>query len=409
MAPAARPTLNDDFLWLLRRAAAPLKSAPWWVQVTLVYLAARVVSYAILLATAGHDGVTPWGSGPAGYLDFINRWDGEWYQRIYSGGYPHSIPRDGNGNAQTNAWAFYPLFPFLVRGLHAATTLDWVVLAPAVATLAGLAATLMIYVLFARFVPGATALWGAAFFATFPISPVLQIPYAESLSTFLLAAALYLLITSRYGWAIPVVILLCLSRPAGVPFAGVVAVHILLRWRRRRRTPFPPREAAGSLVLLLVSGAMALAWMFIAWAATGERSAYTDTETSWRGGTLVLFKPWFDAGVQLVGPLWGPLLPVLLAALAALALNSHAVRLIGTELRVWCALYLLYLLAVLDPQTSTFRMLLPLFPLALAAAAGSNSRAYRWTVVVMFTALQIVWVVWLWRWTPLPGGGDYPP
>jgi hypothetical protein len=23
--------------------------------------------------------------------------------------------------------------------------------------------------------------------------------------------------------------------------------------------------------------------------------------------------------------------------------------------------------------------------------------------------LQIVWIVWLWAWAPLPGGGDYPP
>jgi hypothetical protein len=28
---------------------------------------------------------------------------------------------------------------------------------------------------------------------------------------------------------------------------------------------------------------------------------------------------------------------------------------------------------------------------------------------VMFLLLQIVWVVWLWAWAQLPGGGDYPP
>jgi hypothetical protein len=27
----------------------------------------------------------------------------------------------------------------------------------------------------------------------------------------------------------------------------------------------------------------------------------------------------------------------------------------------------------------------------------------------MFILLQIVWVVWLWAWAELPGGGDYPP
>jgi hypothetical protein len=50
-------------------------------------------------------------------------------------------------------------------------------------------------------------------------------------------------------------------------------------------------------------------------------------------------------------------------------------------------------------------MLLPLFPLALGAALLSRSRAYRGAVVVMFLLLQIVWVVWLWAWAQLPGGG----
>jgi len=68
-----------------------------------------------------------------------------------------------------------------------------------------------------------------------------------------------------------------------------------------------------------------------------------------------------------------------------------------------------YLLLFLHPQTSTFRMLLPLFPLALAAAVLSRSKAYRGTVIVMFVILQIVWIVWLWAWAQLPGGGDYPP
>jgi hypothetical protein len=30
-------------------------------------------------------------------------------------------------------------------------------------------------------------------------------------------------------------------------------------------------------------------------------------------------------------------------------------------------------------------------------------------VITMFILLQIVWVVWLWAWAQLPGGGDYPP
>ncbi|MGP9502188.1 hypothetical protein ACT3TS_08225 [Specibacter sp. AOP5-B1-6] len=410
-APAERDTttINDAIYAGVRRFLAPLRRAPWWLKVTLLYVAARLVSTAILLGAAWHAEESPWGGRQPDYLTFIDRWDAGWYERIFDGGYPTTIPRNDDGTAQPNQWAFYPLFPLLARALSGLTGLGWPAAGAIVATAAGLAAALMIYKLFRNFATPRTALWGVAFFAMFPVSPVLQVPYAESLGIFLLAAALHLLIKGRYWAASPTVLLLSLSRPAGVPFAAVVLVHLLLRWSHRKREPFPARELAGGSVLLFVSVVSAFVWMLIAWWLTGERSAYTDTETAWRGTGLVLFKPWFDAGVELAGPLWGPVLPVLLVVLAALYLNSRAVRRIGLELRIWCAMYLLYLLAVLHPQSSTFRMLLPLFPLALAAAFISTSRAYRWSVLVMFTLLQIVWVVWLWQFAAISTGQAWPP
>ncbi|WP_245933299.1 hypothetical protein [Arthrobacter livingstonensis] len=405
----AAPTVNEVLYAAGRRLLAPLQRAPWWLQVSIMYAAARLVSFAILAGAAYHAAESPWSGAQPDYLAFINRWDAGWYERIFAGGYPSAIPRNPDGTAQPNQWAFYPLFPLLVRGLNAVTGLPWAVAGPLVATAAGLAAALMIYLLFRHFASPGTAVWGVAFFAFFPVSPILQVAYAESLNTFLLAAALYLLIRRRYWTGVPVVVLLCLSRPAGVPFAAVVGMHLLLRLRHRCREPFPPREVAGAAVLLAASAVMALAWMLAAWWATGDRSAYTDTETAWRGTRLVLFKPWFDAGVALAGPFWGPLLPLLLVALAALYLNSRAVRRIGTELRLWCAFYLLYLLAVLDPQSSTFRVMLPLFPLALAAAFISAGRAYRWAILTMFTVLQLVWVVWLWQFSAISTGQAWPP
>jgi hypothetical protein len=77
--------------------------------------------------------------------------------------------------------------------------------------------------------------------------------------------------------------------------------------------------------------------------------------------------------------------------------------------RGWLACYGVYLLLFLHPQTSTFRLLLPLFPLALPLAAVSDSRAYRVACVLAGAVLQLVWVGWLWHWKQLPGGGDYPP
>lgn len=383
---------------------------PWYAKVLAVWALARLFSFGLFLAVAARQELNPWGwEGTPSYLQFIGAWDSEWYGKIFSGGYPAEIPRDATGRALENEWAFYALFPGLVRALAAVTGLGWEVLGPVVATAAGFGAALMVYRLFALKASAGTALWGVVFVAVNPVSPILQVPYAESLNLLLLAAALYLLVQRRYLAAVPVVLVMCLSRPVGVAFALMMLVLFIRRWIRRRTEPFSLAETWRMIVLGLASGVGALAWPALAWAVTGDLRAYTDTETAWRGDHLLLFKPWFDEAERLFGPVLGPAALLLLVLLTALYLNSGSVRRLGVELQVWCAAYLMYLFAFLNPLTSTFRLLLPLFPLGLALAFLSTSRAYRWTVAAGFLVLQIVWVAWLWRWTPLPGGGDYPP
>lgn len=421
------PSVNSLLWESLRSALRPILRTPWWVRITLLYLVTRLFSFIVFSAAAMQQGPNPWFEAKPGYVQFIGIWDGQWYQRIFQGLYPQEIPRSADGAAKENAWAFYPLFPLLVRGLWTLTGLEWAVLAPLVATLAGLAAALMIYKLFRLFASTVTATWGVVFLLVFPISPILQVPYSESLNLFLLSAALYLVIKHQYFWAMPVVLLSALSRPIGVAFAGFVFLHLLFRLLAKteplaapvrsgrlpllsvRLAEIPRRQRWGGFFLLVVSGLAAFAWPLIAWWVTGDIRSYTETETVWRGGPLVLFMPWFDTGIQLLGPVFGLLAPFVLVIAAMLYLNSAAVRKIGVDLQLWCLCYFLYLLAVLHPQTSTFRLLLPLFPLALATAFISRSRAFRAAVVVFFLLLQIVWVVWLWAWAPLPGGGDYPP
>ncbi|GAA3400063.1 hypothetical protein GCM10011577_14890 [Pseudarthrobacter polychromogenes] len=392
-------------------------------------MAARLVSACIFMAAALHQGPNPWFPAKPDYWNFINIWDARWYAQVIAGGYPSVLPTDAAGNVQENTWAFYPLFPALAGGLSGLTGMAPTAALTLIAMLAGWGAALVVYVLFRHEASHAPALWGVVFFATFPVAAVLQVPYAEPLSLLLLAAALLLVVRRQYLWAVPVVVLLCLSRPVGVPFAAMLGLLLLHRlWVRfgkgrfgnaafgaaisdagTREGAHSARDLAALAVLTCVGGAMALAWPAAAWAATGDIQAYTRTETAWRGHDLVPFKPWFDTGINLFGPVLGVLAPFIFVALFAAMLFLPPVRQIGVELRLWCACYMGYLVVFLHPQTSTFRMLLPLFPLALGAALVSRSRAYRGTVVLMFLLLQIVWIVWLWAWAQLPGGGDYPP
>ncbi|WP_431197083.1 hypothetical protein [[Micrococcus luteus] ATCC 49442] len=395
------------------RAAGAVRRWPWWLQVAVLYVAARLVTACIFMAAALHQGPNPWFPPKPDYWNFINIWDARWYARIITDGYPAPLPTDAAGNVLENEWAFYPLFPALGRALAGLTGASPAAALTVVAMLSGLGASLAVYCLFRHKASHSAASWGTAFFATFPASAILQVPYAEPLTLFLLATALMLVIRRNYLLAMPVVVLLCLSRPVGVPFAAMLGLLFLARTVERfRKAPegsHSPRGLVSLAGLTAVCGASALVWPAAAWAATGDIAAYTKTETVWRGHDLVLFKPWFDTGVDLFGPVLGVLAPFVFAGLFALLLFSRPVLRLGAELRLWCACYMAYLLLFLHPQTSTFRMLLPLFPLALAAALLSRSRAYRGTVLTMFVLLQIVWIVWLWAWAQLPGGGDYPP
>lgn len=434
MTPVVQEGLNTAVWRRISAGAGRAARWPWWLQVGGLYIAARLVSACIFMAAALHQGVNPWFPAKPDYWNFINIWDARWYGEALQHGYPAELPTDAAGNVQENAWAFYPLFPLLGRILAGLTGIAPASALTIIAMLSGLAASFVVYRLFRQKATHRTALWGTVFLCSFPISPVLQVPYAESLNLLLLAGALLLVLRRRYLWAVPVVLLMCLSRPTGVPFAAMVGLLFLYRaypgavalFRGRpsasgqaavpapaAAAPAAPPHTAGQLwslaVLTAASGIGALLWPAYAWAVTGDIEAYTKTETVWRGQDLVPFKPWFDTGVQLFGPVLGLLAPFVFVAVFVLLMMSRPVVALGTEMRLWCVCYVGYLLVFLHPQTSTFRMLLPLFPLALGAAFVSRSRAYRGTVVVMFLLLQIVWVVWLWAWAPLPGGGDYPP
>jgi len=429
----AQDGLNSAVWGRITAAGTRAARWPWWLQVGGLYVAARLVSACIFMAAALHQGVNPWFPAKPDYWNFINIWDARWYGEALRNGYPTELPTDDAGNVQENAWAFYPLFPLLGRSLTGLTGIAPAASLTVIAMLSGLAASLVVYRLFRLKATHRTALWGALFFSTFPVAAVLQVPYAESLNLLLLAGALLLVMRRRYLWAIPVVLLMCLSRPTGVPFAAMAGLlllyrvyqHLVARFRVRpvvdahhgqpghHGTPAGARHSPAELWslagLAAASGVGALLWPAVAWVFTGDLQAYTKTETVWRGHDLVPFKPWFDTGVQLFGPVLGLLAPFVFVAAFVLLMMSRPVAALGTELRLWCVCYVGYLLVFLHPQTSTFRMLLPLFPLALSAALVSRSRAYRGTIVIMFFLLQIVWVVWLWAWAQLPGGGDYPP
>ena len=95
---------------------------------------------------------------------------------------------------------------------------------------------------------------------------------------------------------------------------------------------------------------------------------------------------------------------VIAIALFSALLFTRPVKRIGVDLRIWVASWTVYLLAVFFPQSSVFRLFVPIFPL-LGAAALPRSIAYRIGIVLLMIAGQIGWVyIAFWSngydWTP---------
>ncbi len=274
---------------------------PGWVLALGVYAITRLIDAVIIIAAARGQVPNMWTSPHPGYFDLGVQWDGSWYRQIALHGYPSVLPHDVNGALQQNAWGFSPAYPYLVRGVMGLTGLSFPVAGSMTSLVLGGLAIVVVYQLFVRYVDKRAAVVGIVLVTTLPCSPVLQICYTESLALLVLATALLLLVQRRYALAVPVVILLSLTRPVELPFALVVLVHLIVRWRRRAVDPFPGYEAVSIIGLGLVAFVSAWLWPAIAWHFTGIRSAYTDTMGTWRtSGHVEYFHAWWFISTYLL-------------------------------------------------------------------------------------------------------------
>jgi len=196
-------------------------------------------------------------------------------------------------------------------------------------------------------------------------------------------------------------------------------LRIVQAVRRRDEHPLPRRETAGIVTAGLVSFASGMSWPAIAWAVTGSPTAYTDTELAWRAGYVGrgAFEPfvdwfhgvafWLAYFTRIPTEVAGPLAAIgtgLVVALFAVFLFTPWAKRLGVEVRLWLVSYLVYLLAVFFPQSSTWRLLLPLAP-ALGAFAVPRSTALRVSLVLLGVAGQLLWVYGCWVQMP----GDWSP
>ncbi len=385
----------------------------WWWPPVLMWFATRIVTTMLFLIVAYIQGDNYWTPAHPGYFDFLNIWDVEWYHRIFTEGYPVTLPTS-DGVVSQNAWAFMPAFPYTVKLLSLITTIDWKFLAPFVATVFSFIAAVLVYKLFVRYVSPQTALWAIALLGLWCASPALQAGYADSMGLAALAFALLLIDERKYLLAMIPTAVFALSRPGAIAIAGALALIFADRLWHTRKHPadFPITEKLQLAFATAIAGALGLAWPAIAWLVTGQPDAYLKTELAWSYGytgsdNLHLFQGWIVAanwdapgGIGLVA------LALIVAAVVWSLLSPTTVAL-GLTMRTWMAAYWAYLFAFFFPQSSTWRILMPLLPLFafLAVKTDKANRYFKALLVLVLIGLQLFWLLNCWMYT----APDYTP
>jgi hypothetical protein len=363
----------------------------------VISLAAR---HQVALPSPDHPGIYQFAAHPdsPGYLGLITNWDGQWYQRIATIGYHLPAAGDPGAKDALNAFAFLPGFPLVVGALMAATGLSFAVSATLVNLVAGAAAMVVMFALVERTAGDFVAAAAVLFTCCFVPAPLFQAAYSESIALLLVCTTLLLVARRQYAWAVPVVLLLSLTRLVTPPLAVVVLVHAILRFRARATDPIRRGEVVGMTVLGVVSAASVSLWSRITSAithgATVTGAARGDVTTAVQVGRF----GWFTNAYEHVG--WtGVIGLALLAFLFVVVAVSRLTRTWGAEVRTWFAIYPIFLLFVAGVHTGIFRYLLLAFPLGLLLVGSPEPgtvphrrAALLGSVCVIALALQVPWV-----------------
>jgi hypothetical protein len=249
----------------------PTAATPWrailvtWAASRLLVLVAAVAAETLVTRNPR---LTGGSAGPI--LTSLTSWDGWWYLGVARSGY-HAAPLSG----AYHDYAFFPLWPGLVRVL----SFPWSALDGLVAVLLAnalfLAALVLLYRLTADVLDADRALWSCVLLSLFPFAWVFSMAYGESL---FLTLSLGSLLSAERGHAGRASLLAMLATTVRFPGVLLLVPLAILLWRRmrdRRR-----------VVWLVVVPLGAAAFAGYVTALTGDAWAYLGAQAAWgRAGT----------------------------------------------------------------------------------------------------------------------------
>ncbi len=198
----------------------------------------------------------------------LDRWDGRWYRMVARGGYLLVPGRQSDP-------AFFPLYPIMLRILHAAG-IGWGAAGPLLSNLALLLGLGLFYVLTREIFSEPLARRATTYLAIFPLGYVFSMAYPESVVlVFLVAAPLAAL--RRHWWLAAFCAgAAALARPEGL-FLAVPLADIA--WRQRQ-TLAPTRRGAVLAAVLAPVTAIASYSLYLA-TVVHDPLAWSHAERAW--------------------------------------------------------------------------------------------------------------------------------
>ncbi|MEU9603222.1 glycosyltransferase family 39 protein [Streptomyces sp. NPDC048057] len=369
-----------------------------------LYAFVRFVGTAVVAWRAG-------GDGPGLGKLLATRFDTVYYVHIAEAGYAAPLAENCTVQGELCKYAFFPVYPGLVRGFSSVTPFSTEIVAWGVSVLSSLVAAWGIFAVAQHLHDRRTALFAVVLWGIVPHAMVQSMAYTEPLFTALAAWALYAVLKQHWITAGLLASLTGLTRPSGS--AVVAAVALCAAWAlfatfRKRQKEAPPGAGRGRLLAaILIAPVGWFAWFGWVGYRAGRWDGYFQLQERW-GST-------FDGGSFTMGRIVDTftkmptnlnavvatftVLGALLLFVICLLERQHAAPLI------YAALLLLIAVGGAGYFHSKARFLLPafplLFPLAKAFATARPRVAYAVvTAAVLVSSAYGSYLMLVWKYSP---------
>ena len=209
----------------------------------------------------------------------LGRWDGRWYRMIARSGYLLVPGRQSDP-------AFFPLYPILLRGVHA-LGVGWGMAGLLLSNVALLLGLALFYLLTRDLFGHPLAKRATIYLAIFPLGYVFSMTYPESLVLVLVIAAPVAALRRRWWIAAACAGAAALARPEALflalPLAG-------LAWDQRRT--LGPAERGAAIAAVVAPAAALVSYPLYLWTVLYDPLAWSHAQAAW------------GRSFRLTGPFW---------------------------------------------------------------------------------------------------------